>query len=79
MVRGDLKLTKKPKFLPKIICVKLNPEQAVLECACFDYGDVLSDYPQGLFSVPSNPVCKTGRDHYYYTGTNCIEPNNTLS
>lgn len=29
-------MPKKPKFKPKIIHVKLNPEQAVLACVCFN-------------------------------------------
>jgi len=28
-------MTKKPKFIPKIKRVKLNPEQAVLTCNCY--------------------------------------------
>ena len=37
-------MPKKPKFKPEITRVKLNPEQAVLACACYDsrnaYGGV---------------------------------------
>ena len=29
---------KKTKFKPRITRVKLNPEQAVLSCACYDVG-----------------------------------------
>lgn len=29
-------MSKKPKFNPEITRVKLNPEQAVLTCTCFD-------------------------------------------
>jgi hypothetical protein len=29
-------MSKKPKFKPRITRVKLNPEQAVLACDCFD-------------------------------------------
>ena len=29
-------MSKKPKFRPEITRVKLNPEQAVLTCACYD-------------------------------------------
>ncbi len=29
-------MKKKPRFNPEITRVKLNPEQAVLQCACFD-------------------------------------------
>lgn len=29
-------MSRKPKFNPEITRVKLNPEQAVLSCTCFD-------------------------------------------
>lgn len=29
---------RKPKFSPQVTRIKLNPEQAVLYCACFQYG-----------------------------------------
>jgi len=29
-------MQKKPKFNPEIARVKLNPEQAVLNCSCYD-------------------------------------------
>lgn len=29
---------KKPKFKPVITRIKLNPEQAVLQCSCYDIG-----------------------------------------
>jgi len=31
-------MPRKPKFRPKITRVKLNPEQAVLQCSCYDIG-----------------------------------------
>lgn len=31
-------MAKKPKFKPEITRVKLNPEQAVLSCGCYDTG-----------------------------------------
>ena len=31
-------MTRKPKFKPEITRVKLNPEQAVLFCACYNSG-----------------------------------------
>lgn len=31
-------MSRKPKFKPEIIRIKLNPEQAVLVCNCFDSG-----------------------------------------
>jgi hypothetical protein len=30
----------KPKFKPEITRVKLNPEQAVLQCNCIDLGQI---------------------------------------
>ena len=29
-------MSRKPRFNPEITRVKLNPEQAVLQCTCFD-------------------------------------------
>jgi len=31
-------MPRKPKFKPVITRVKLNPEQAVLSCACYQFG-----------------------------------------
>jgi hypothetical protein len=31
-------MSKKPKFKPEITRVKLDPEQAVLNCACYNLG-----------------------------------------
>ncbi|GAH12080.1 unnamed protein product, partial [marine sediment metagenome] len=31
-------MSRKPKFNPEITRVKLNPEQAVLQCDCFNTG-----------------------------------------
>jgi hypothetical protein len=31
-------MSKKPKFKPALTRVKLNPEQAVLNCACYNSG-----------------------------------------
>lgn len=33
-------MPKKPKFKPQITRVKLNPEQAVLACECWDVGKI---------------------------------------
>jgi hypothetical protein len=43
-------MSRKPKFRPKITRVKLNPEQAVLACACYNQGwrvDTMSYYRDG--------------------------------
>lgn len=34
-------MARKPKFKPEITRVKLNPEQAVLACLCYDTGYML--------------------------------------
>ena len=31
-------MSRKSKFRPKVTRIKLNPEQAVLSCACYVYG-----------------------------------------
>lgn len=35
---GGKNMSRKPKFKPEITRVKLNPEQAVLNCNCWDTG-----------------------------------------
>ncbi len=44
-------MPRKPKFKPEITRVKLNPEQAVLSCSCYNAGGVASPgaYGQGGF------------------------------
>jgi len=37
-------MPKKPKFKPEITRVKLNPEQAVLSCNCYDQGYIWEGY-----------------------------------
>ena len=34
-------MSRKPKFKPQLIRIRLNPEQAVLQCDCFSTGEVL--------------------------------------
>lgn len=31
-------MSRKPKFKPEVTRIKLNPEQAVLQCACYNSG-----------------------------------------
>ena len=45
----------KPKFNPEITRIKLNPEQAVLTCACYSTG-----YKAGTFQISWHLVCKLG-------------------
>lgn len=39
---------KKPRFKPEITRVKLNPEQAVLACACYAQGRMFSSSAQHI-------------------------------
>lgn len=41
-------MDKKPKFKPVVTRVKLNPEQAVLQCNCYNSGFV----PGGSYHYP---------------------------
>jgi hypothetical protein len=63
-------MPKNPKFKPEIMRVKLNPEQAVLSCACYDAGYRYQEYyiepempttflgPKNVYaSPPSGQVC----------------------
>ena len=53
----EVKMPRKLKFRPKITRVKLNPEQAVLTCTCYDRGDIAHD------SATSESTCLyTGRE-----------------
>jgi len=49
----------KPKFRPIITRVKLNPEQAVLQCACYNTGHILGPltYPVYWEKGTGSPVC----------------------
>jgi len=53
---------RKPKFKPEITRVKLNPEQAVLSCNCFQYGWVTDFFmgrsgATGYFQHPGTTTC----------------------
>jgi hypothetical protein len=68
-------MPKKPKFKPEITRVKLNPEQAVLTCACYD-GFAGFD---GFFFQPNNLgfVCHPGvfskkENSFYWTFSGTI-------
>ncbi len=52
-------MPRKPKFRPVIMSVKLNPEQAVLSCTCYDVGWV---FGATTFWAEAFPVgCSGGR------------------
>ena len=49
-------MPRKPKFRPEVTMIKLNPEQAVLTCQCFDngwYDSPVSVVSGGLGCKPS--------------------------
>jgi len=53
-------MPRKPKFRPRITRVKLNPEQAVLACQCYD-GFATNAWAVGEHGTPIGPipyVCK---------------------
>jgi uncharacterized FlgJ-related protein len=50
-------MTHKPKFNPVVTRVKLNPEQAVLACACYESGFTASRAARGS----SGRVCTLNR------------------
>ncbi len=57
---------RKPKFRPRIMRVKLNPEQAVLTCDCYNDGYIATFVGEGSGSMTSGgagaaPYCVGGR------------------
>ncbi len=62
---------KKPKFKPVVTRVKLNPEQAVLQCSCFDGGQYFEPLNPG--NPTDNFICTvSGKSHLQtdaYAGT----------
>jgi hypothetical protein len=50
-------MPKKPKFEPEIRKVKLNHEQAVLACSCFDIGRL----PGGSWFDSDGAACMGGK------------------
>lgn len=65
-------MTRKPKFKPVITRVKLNPEQAVLWCACHTGTRVLDLGRSGTYGygLEGGPHCSafTGDRRRYYVG-----------
>jgi len=55
-------MPRKPKFKPVITRIKLNPEQAVLSCNCFNTGTRYKDIGQYV-SFPSFFGCNSGKGH----------------
>lgn len=56
-------MPKKPKFKPEITRVRLNPEQAVLACGCYDVGtnfymtEVGDALPYASAGAGTTPYC----------------------
>jgi hypothetical protein len=59
--RGMNKMVKKTKFKPVITRIKLNPEQAVLTCACYSVGRLFS-------ASEANKGSAAGEIFYCYPG-----------
>jgi len=66
-------MSKKPKFRPEITRIKLNPEQAVLQCGCYKDGvfDTIEGGDAGYHQIwpwpPADPgiwVCVIGRTQF---------------
>jgi hypothetical protein len=55
-------MAKKPKFKPVITRVKLNPEQAVLACACYSTGKTYISYVGDRYTS----YCDAGRTYRAY-------------
>lgn len=62
---------RKPKFKPEITRVKLNPEQAVLQCTCFDTGSCVSGSTRGTLSGCESGSYKLGLIKKCYVEDNC--------
>jgi hypothetical protein len=68
-------MVKKPKFKPVITRVRLNPEQAVLACNCYNNGQVLAGSPvvtnqvAGMWGFSSDPCSfRANMKLTYYAG-----------
>jgi len=49
--------TRKPKFRPVISRIKLNPEQAVLSCGCYEFGMVWAAAYGSNTQPPPDNIC----------------------
>ncbi len=50
-------MPRKPKFRPKITWVKLNPEQAVLSCNCYNTGTHVTGNTKWSSTWIPEPAC----------------------
>ena len=68
-------MPRKPKFKPVITRIKLNPEQAVLACSCYPWGQVLSATTHYYYYVSPGYVICSGRTFTTHHST-CGDPYN---
>lgn len=69
-------MKKKKRFRPTITRVKLNPEQAVLTCACYNLG--FSSNSSGSADYLEMGFC-SGKGNAFGSGYLVFESGNTLS
>lgn len=84
-------MERKLKFKPKVTRIKLNPEQAVLSCTCYDgairkghtAGNSHYSFRNSIFhSVSTGAFCDSGKGRYSTPrsdGNTALYENNTSS
>ena len=60
---GKGKPGRKPKFRPRITRIKLNPEQAVLNCSCYNVGFCTTGWARRTFVGDFLGVACSGKTH----------------
>jgi len=71
-------MSRKPKFRPVITRVKLNPEQAVLTCTCYNRSDKAASGGYWAFTFPVNTCdASPGAPEKSWSGAIC-QPGGTL-
>lgn len=68
-------MSKKAKFKPLITRIKLNPEQTVLACNCYDQGRLVSSNQ----TAGSTSVCSCAGDKNSTTLRQCSESTSSSS
>ena len=63
-------MSKKPKFKPEITRIKLNPEQAVLTCICWQFGSAFA-VSWHATSPAEGTLCTWGVPKGETTGREC--------
>lgn len=71
-------MSRKPRFKPEITRVKLNPEQTVLSCNCYNTGLVWESASYLTFSEVKMTACGSGGKRRYNRRIVCdaYEPGN---